>query len=112
MLESKLGKYFIIAYALFALAMYLYVFFCGESYCAVYIVVPIMPWAFILVEDFGLTFPWALYPIFVLLNASVAYVVGVTIEWGYNRYLDYKDAEKLKVLEQKKLSSTIHNGTA
>jgi hypothetical protein len=102
MLESKIGKYFIIAYALFAIGTYVYVFFCGEGYCAVYIVVPIMPWAFILVEDLGFAFPWVLYPIFVLLNASVVYVVGATIEWGYNRYLDYKDIDKLKILEQKK----------
>jgi hypothetical protein len=102
MLESRIGKYFIIFYALFAFVVYAYVFFCGESYCASYIVVPIMPWVYIIVRDFGLVFPWALYPIFVLVNASVAYVLGATIEWAYNRYLDYKEAKKLKLLQHNK----------
>jgi len=105
--ESQIGKYFTIAYAGFAIAVYVFVFFCGFTSCSVYIVLPIMPWALILVEDLGLSFPWAIYPIFILLNASVAYVFGATIEWSYNRYLDYKEDKKLEVLNQNE--SKFHN---
>ena len=95
-LESKIGKYFIILYALFALTVYIVAFVCGDSTCGLYIILPIMPWASILVEEFGVSFPWMMYPVFVLLNASVAYTIGATIEWMYNRYLDYKEAGKLR----------------
>jgi|SRR3989339_49615 len=106
-LESVVGKYFIIAYALFALGVYVYVFFCTSSTCGAYIILPVMPWAFIWVEDLGLPFPWAIYPLFILLNASVAYVLGVTVEWLYSRYLDYKQGKKLgTVLDQK--TTTFH----
>jgi len=100
MLESKLGKYFVIAYALFALVVYAIAFFCGASTCSLYIIFPIMPWASILVEEFGVSFPWMMYPVFVLLNASVAYTVGATIEWMRNRYLDHKEVEKLRDMNQ------------
>ena len=72
-LDSKIGKYFIIVYALFAIAVYLFVFMCGDASCSAYIILPIMPWASILVEDMGLSFPWVVYPVFVLLNISIAY---------------------------------------
>ena len=98
--ESKVGKLFVIFYALFALGVYVYAFYCGDSTCGLYIVLPILPWASILTEDFGISFPWAVYPIFILLNASVAYVVGAGIEWTYNRYLDFKEARKLKELNK------------
>jgi hypothetical protein len=49
-----------------------------------------MPWAFILTQDLGVAFPWALYPIFILLNASVLYVVGAGLEWLYYRFIDYR----------------------
>ncbi len=87
--DSRIGKYFVIAYAMFAIAVYVFVFLCGATSCSAYIILPIMPWAFILVEDFGLSFPWAIYPVFVLLNTSVAYILGVSIEWLYNKYTDY-----------------------
>jgi len=44
-----------------------------------------MPWAYIFASDLGISFPWAMYPVFVLLNTSVAYVVGAGIEWVYGR---------------------------
>jgi len=88
MLESRLGKVLVIVYALFAIITYLAAFACGTDSCGLYIVLPIMPWAFIVASDFGIAFPWALYPVFVLLNASVAYVVGAGIEWLYHRYQD------------------------
>lgn len=107
MLESVVGKYFVILFALFALAVYTFVFFCDGSSCVAYIILPIMPWAYIWAADLGLPFPWAMYPIFILLNASVAYTVGAALEWLYNRYLDFKQAKKVKVLTQKK--TTFHN---
>jgi len=96
MLESKLGKYFVIAYALATLVVYAIAFFCGSSTCSLYIIFPIMPWASILVGELGVSFPWMMYPVFVLLNASVAYAIGATIEWVRNRYLDHKEASKLR----------------
>jgi hypothetical protein len=104
MLESKIGKLFIITYALFSIAVYAVVFFCNDASCIVYIVLPIMPWAYILAGDFGLSFTWAVYPIFVLLNTSVVYVIGASIEWAYNRYLDHKEAGKLIELNRKDIT--------
>jgi hypothetical protein len=89
--ESKLGKYFVIAYTLFTMLVYFYVFVCTGISCNVYIVVPIMPWALILVRDLGMTFPLALYPVFILLNTSIAYFVGAVLEGLYVRYKDYKE---------------------
>jgi len=86
MLESRTGKVFIIIYALFTLGMYGWSFACGTATCGLYIVVPIMPWAFILAQDLGISFPWAMYPIFILMNASVLYVLGAGLEWLYHRY--------------------------
>ncbi len=103
-LESRVGKYFIIAYALFAIGVYIVVFFCGENSCNLYIALPILPWAFILTRDLGVSFPWAMYPVFVLLNTSVAYVLGAGIEWAYNRYLDHKEAHKLEELNQPEIT--------
>jgi len=101
MLESRVGKIFIIIYTALALITYLLAFSCGEGSCNMYIVLPIMPWAFILAEDLGLQFTWAIYPLLILLNASVAYVIGAAIEWGYNRYQDHKESAKLQGLEKK-----------
>jgi hypothetical protein len=78
----------------------MYAFYCGDSACGLYIVLPILPWASILTQDFGISFPWAVYPIFILLNASVAYIIGAGIEWTYNRYLDFKEARKLRELDK------------
>ncbi len=100
-LESKLGKYFVILYALFAIVVYIVAFSCGESTCSLYIIFPIMPWASILVGDLGISFPWMMYPVFVLLNASVAYTIGAAIEWTYNRYLDFKEAGKLRDMNRR-----------
>ncbi len=85
MLESKLGKLLVIAYTLLTIVAYAVSYSCGTGPCSLSIVVPIMPWAFIFSQDLGLQFPWAVYPVFVLLNASVAYVVGAGVEWLYTR---------------------------
>lgn len=88
MLESRFGKVLIIVYALFALIVYGLALSCGFDACGHYIVLPIMPWAYIFAEDFGFAFPWAVYPIMALLNVSVAYAVGVGLEWLYHTYKD------------------------
>lgn len=90
-LESRIGKLFIVVYALFAIATYVIAGFCGSETCGLYIVLPVMPWAYILTQDLGLSFPWAVYPLFVLINASVAYVFGAALEWLYNLYQDYRE---------------------
>lgn len=106
MLESKVGKYFVITYALFALGVYAYVFFCSGATCSVYIILPVMPWALIWVRDLGLPFPWAIYPIFVLLNASVAYIAGVVVEWFFKKIFESREDKKIENLLQKK--TTLH----
>ena len=88
MWDSRLGKILVIIYTLFTITIYFASFACGTAACSLYIVLPIMPWAFILTQDLGVGFPWALYPIFILLNASVLYVVGVALEWLYDRFID------------------------
>jgi hypothetical protein len=86
-LESRIGKLCIVAYTLFAILSYLYALSCGAGSCTLAIVWPILPWAFILASDFGLAFPSAMYPIFILLNASVVYVLGAMVEWLYTTYI-------------------------
>ncbi len=83
-----MGKILTIIYTLFTIAIYFASFACGTAACSLYIVLPIMPWAFILTQDLGVGFPWALYPIFILLNASVLYVIGAGLEWLYDRLTD------------------------
>lgn len=86
-LESRTGTFCIVLYALFAIGSYFYALSCGAGICSVAIIWPILPWAFILVNDLGLAFPAAMYPVFVLLNVSVAYVLGATVEWVYRTVL-------------------------
>lgn len=85
MLDSRVGTICIILYAVGTIASYFVSFLCGSAACSLAIVVPIMPWAFIAAADLGIGFPWAVYPIFILLNTCVAYVVGAMLEWGYRR---------------------------
>ncbi|MBP9760340.1 MAG: hypothetical protein KBD24_03150 [Candidatus Pacebacteria bacterium] len=88
-LESRVGKVCIILYTLFTITTYVLSIGCGTEACSLAIVWPILPWAFILVSDLGLSFPWAMYPVFVLLNASVAYVLGAGAEWLYDRFTNH-----------------------
>lgn len=90
MLDSRLGKILIITYAVFAIGMYVAALSCGLESCGHYIVVPILPWAYILAKDFGLSFPWVVYPVLALLNVSVVYTVGVFLEWLYHTYQERK----------------------
>jgi hypothetical protein len=85
MLESRVGKLCIIAYTLFTIGTYAASLGCDSDACGLAIIWPILPWAFIMASDLGLSFPWVMYPVFVLLNASVAYVLGAGAEWLYHR---------------------------
>lgn len=82
-LDSRLGKILVIGYTVVTLLTYVFSFACGTESCSLYIVAPILPWAYILANDFGLAFPWAVYPILILLNASIAYTVGAGLERVY-----------------------------
>ncbi len=82
--DSRIGTACIVLYTLFSIGSYVYALGCGTEMCSVAIVWPIMPWAFILVHDLGLSFPAAMYPVFILLNVSVAYVLGAMVEWVYH----------------------------
>ncbi len=108
-LESRLGKVFIIIYTLFTIGTYILSFSCGASACSLAIIWPILPWAFILASDLGLTFPWAMYPIFVLLNASVAYVLGAGIEWLYHWFVDRWTTRDAPQQEHEDRSAASHN---
>lgn len=82
--DSRVGSACVVVYTLFAIGSYAYALGCGTETCSVAIVWPILPWAFILVNDLGLKFPAAMYPVFILFNVSVAYVLGATAEWVYH----------------------------
>jgi hypothetical protein len=88
--ESNVGKVCVILYALLAIGTYVAAFLCGSANCGLYVILPVMPWAYIFTSDLGFSFPFAMYPVFVLLNASVAYIVGAGIEWTYYWHLDRK----------------------
>lgn len=90
MLDSRLGKILVIFYTAFASIMPVTALMCGFEACGHHLVYPIMPWAFILTHDFGFDFPWAVYPIFLLLNVSVVYVIGVGVEWLYHVYTEHR----------------------
>jgi hypothetical protein len=92
MLDSRVGKILVILYALASLVTYIVAYSCGGDTCGLYIVAPILPWAWILTEEFGFSFPWAVYPILVLVNASIAYVVGAGLERVYEVLQEHKRA--------------------
>jgi hypothetical protein len=100
-LDSQFGKVCIILYALFAIGSYVTSFVCAADVCGFAIVWPILPWAFIVVSDLGLSFPWAMYPVFILLNVSVAYVFGAGIEWVYRWYTEERADSPLGDAEHK-----------
>lgn len=104
-LDSRFGKLFVIAYTLITLCTYVVSYSCGGDECGLYIVVPILPWAWILTNEFGLSFPWAVYPILILLNASMAYILGAGIEQIYIRWRDrnVKDVNFLSTTDKVEL---------
>lgn len=91
MLDSGWGKVLVIIYALAALGTYIVSYSCGAAApCGLYIVAPVLPWAWILTQEFGLAFPWAVYPVLVLLNASIAYALGAGFEQLYRYVREYR----------------------
>jgi len=73
-------------YALGTIVVYGHVATCGVATCGTWFVAPVLPWAYVM-RDLGLGFPLALYPVFVLLNASVAYILGAAVEWVYRHFV-------------------------
>jgi len=53
-------------------------------------VLPTLPWTYLVVEQFGLNFSWAVYPAFLLLNICVVYALGVLLEWLYRAYKEHR----------------------
>lgn len=88
LLESRIGKIAIIVYAVCTLAVYVYSFLCIGDTCGLAIVLPIMPWAYLLTEELQFHFPFAVYPILILLNVSLVYVLGAGAEYVYTRLKD------------------------
>ena len=86
MLDSRLGKLFIIIFTSLAILVPAVVLVCGFESFGHYLVLPILPWAYLLVETFSFDFPWAVYPAFILLNICVVYTIGVLVEWLYHTY--------------------------
>lgn len=84
--ESPFGKAGVIIYALGTIVVYGYVALCGVAVCGTWFIMPVLPWAYVM-RDLGLGFPLALYPVFVLLNASVAYILGTVVEWMCRRFV-------------------------
>lgn len=87
-LESRVGKYCIIAYSIFALVTYVLSLSCGADACRLSFIAPIMPWGYLLTEEFGMKFPFVLYPVLMLLNVSLVYIVGAGAEYVWHRLRD------------------------
>ena len=88
MLDSRFGKILIIIFTIFAIVMPVITLVCGFDACGHYLVLPVLPWAYIFTQGLGFDFPWAVYPAFILLNICVVYTVGVVVEWLYHTYND------------------------
>lgn len=84
-LESKIGGWLVIAYTLAAIGAGIYSFACASASCAPFLVMPIMPWAWLMQSMLGFEVPLMSYPVLILLNAMVIYIAGVAIEWLWYR---------------------------
>ncbi len=85
MLDSRIGSWLVSIYALLSIAVAAYSFLCSWGQCKALIVAPIMPWAFLLESELGVSISVIAYPLLLLLNASALYAFGVLIEWGLER---------------------------
>lgn len=81
--DSRLGTVLIILYATLSLIVFVAQYFCATDVCAAYLVVPILPWAYIFSADMSLNLPVTVYPVLMLLNVSVLYVLGAVVEHLY-----------------------------
>lgn len=86
MLDSKTGSWLVAIYAMLSIAIAAYSFVCSWGQCKALVVGPIMPWAFLLESELGVNISIIIYPLLLLLNASVLYTLGVGIEWAYRSY--------------------------
>lgn len=85
-LDSKTGSWLVTMYALGSMVLAAYSFLCTWKSCSALIVAPVMPWAFLLQSELGLNISVIVYPLLLLLNASVLYSLGVSIEWALRQY--------------------------
>lgn len=79
--ESRLGSIFVIVYAIASIVLAAVSFFCKATYCGLFLIVPILPWATLLEGTFNIPIPWAAYPLFLLLNVVIVYSMGVAVEY-------------------------------
>lgn len=89
--DSRLGTVLIILYATFSLVVFVAQYFCATDVCAAYLVLPIMPWAYIFSADMSLNLPVTIYPVLMLLNVSVLYVIGAVVEHAYKTFKTRRD---------------------
>jgi hypothetical protein len=81
MLDSKTGSWLVVVYVVVSMVLAGYSFICAWDSCSALIVTPVMPWAYLLDAELGVRLSIVLYPVLILLNASVAYAAGVAIDW-------------------------------
>jgi hypothetical protein len=81
MLDSKSGSWLVVVYVVVSMVLAGYSFICTWDSCSALIVAPVMPWAYLLDAELGMRLSIVMYPVLILLNASVAYTTGVIIEW-------------------------------
>lgn len=86
LMDSRLGSLLVSLYAIASIVLAITSYICPLPSCGLLIVVPILPWAAIMGGQLGLPVPWGTYPLILLLNAAVLYIVGASIEWLYERY--------------------------
>lgn len=104
-MDSRYGLIAVIVYAALSLIVFVASYYCATDVCAAYLTLPIMPWALIFARDLGLGLPIAVYPIFMLLNVSVLYVLGGAVELGV-RKLKQSHEETPLFLKQ---NEEVHN---
>ena len=85
MLKSKTGKWFLGIYLLMTCGINLYAVTCSDMYCGLVIVLPVMPWPFMLEGLFQDSS--VLYAMLVMLNSIILYVIGQGVSKLFNRGL-------------------------
>ncbi len=76
-LGEKIGSVFVITYALLSMISAGASFFCTLTLCKAGLAYPVLPWPLLLASL--LKMPIALYPILLLLNATLLYLFGVLV---------------------------------
>ncbi len=79
--ESKYGSVFVMVFSVLSVLSAAAGFFCGESACAVLLIVPVLPWILIIHGMSGVNLPLALYPVLFLLNVVLVFLLGAFTEY-------------------------------